>query len=115
MNRSCVRLQVCAVRGKLQRIHVIVCTYSEAAETVEACVARLLAAPLPVYAERTVYVADDGHAKPEGPRKRAFVERMRAAGAPQAPPQQPANRLLCCGTDGGLCGKRDVLCRRKLK
>ena len=74
-------LQVCDERGKLQRIHCIVCTYSEEAATVEQCVRRLLAAPLPVYAERTVFVADDGHSKPEGPKKRAFVEALQAQGA----------------------------------
>jgi hypothetical protein len=74
-------LQVCRARGKLQRIHCIVCTYSEDAATVERCVQHLLASPLPVYAELTVYVADDGHAKPQGPAKRAFVERLQAEGA----------------------------------
>eukprot|EP00892_Ulva_mutabilis_P010707 jgi/Ulvmu1/8008/UM004_0244.1 len=67
-------------KGILQRIHVIVCTYAEPAATVERCVQHLLDSPLPVYAERIVWVADDGHALPEGAGKRAFVERMRAQG-----------------------------------
>lgn len=79
--RCCCRVQIVAQKGTLQRIHVIVCTYGEDASTVEACVQHLLDAPLPVYAERTIYVADDGHAKPQGPLKAKFVQRMRSEGA----------------------------------
>lgn len=111
-------VQVCEARGKLQHIHCIVCTYSEAAATVELCVQRLLDAALPVYADLTVYVADDGHAKPEGPRKRAFVERMRAEGALSSPhradcehqsavrrsrAQVPADTTTCCVQAAAWC------------
>ncbi len=74
------RVQEAKHRGPLQRLHVIVCTYSEDASTVEACVRALVDAPLPVYAERTIYVADDGHKNAEGPKKRAFVDKMRQQG-----------------------------------
>ena len=59
---------------------MIVCTYAEDAATVEKCVVHLLEATLPVYATRTIWVADDGHMKPSGPGKRASCEKLAAAG-----------------------------------
>lgn len=67
-------------KGTLQNIHVIVCTYAEDAATVEKCVVHLLEATLPVYATRTIWVADDGHMKASGPGKRASCEKLASAG-----------------------------------
>lgn len=47
---------------------------------VRECVVRLLAAPEPLDMEKYIYVCDDGHAKPEGPRKKAIVEEFRMLG-----------------------------------
>lgn len=89
-------VQVVQEKGLLQRIHVIVCTYSEPPATVERCVQHLLDSTLPVYAERVIWVADDGHDRPEGAGKRAFVERMRAQGPPPPP--------LACMRTNHTCG-----------
>ena len=48
---------------------------------VRECVLRLLCAPEPAYMEKYIYVCDDGHAKPQGPQKRAAVGALRALGA----------------------------------
>lgn len=89
-------VQVVQEKGLLQRIHVIVCTYSEPPATVERCVQHLLDSTLPVYAERVIWVADDGHDRPEGAGKRAFVERMRVQGPPPPP--------LACMRTNHTCG-----------
>lgn len=67
--------------GTKQTVHVLVCTYNETAELVRECVLRLLIAPEPIYMEKIIYVCDDGHAKAEGPKKRAMVEQLQALGA----------------------------------
>jgi hypothetical protein len=67
--------------GIRQTVHVLVTTYTEPAETVRECVIRCLVAPEPVYMEKHIYVCDDGHAKSEGPKKRAMVEELRVLGA----------------------------------
>ena len=64
-----------------QTVHVCVTTYGEAAEMVRECLLRLLAAPEPLDMEKILYVCDDGHAKAEGPKKRAVVDQLRALGA----------------------------------
>lgn len=71
-----------AARGVTQTVHVLVTTYGEAAEMVRECVVRLLAAPEPLDMEKYIYVCDDGHAKSEGPKKKAVVEELRTLGAP---------------------------------
>lgn len=73
-------LQEVRVHGVTQTVHVMVTTYGEAAEMVRECVIRLLAAPEPVYMEKYIYICDDGHAKSEGPKKRAVVEDLRTLG-----------------------------------
>jgi hypothetical protein len=67
--------------GVTQTVHVCVTTYGESAEMVRECLIRLLAAPEPLDMEKYLYVCDDGHAKPEGPKKRAVVEELRTLGA----------------------------------
>jgi hypothetical protein len=74
-------LQDVRVSGVTQTVHVMVTTYGEAAEMIRECLIRLLAAPEPVYMEKFIYVCDDGHAKPEGPKKRQVVEELRVLGA----------------------------------
>lgn len=65
----------------LQRIHVMVVTYKEPVETVECTLMHILAAPVPPYAVKYVYVGDDGALFEEGKAKRAMVERLQEAGA----------------------------------
>lgn len=67
-------------RGMRETVHVLVCTYTEPAATVRECVLRLLVAPEPIYMEKMIYVCDDGHAKSEGPKKKAIVEELRILG-----------------------------------
>jgi hypothetical protein len=74
--------------GVTQTVHVCVTTYGESAEMIRECVIRLLAAPEPLDMEKYIYVCDDGHAKPEGPKKQVVVEELRALGG--------QNQLLCC-------------------
>eukprot|EP00892_Ulva_mutabilis_P012255 jgi/Ulvmu1/9401/UM051_0029.1 len=69
-----------AANGTKQTVHVCVCTYNETAELVREGVIRLLVAPEPIYMEKIIYVCDDGHAKAEGPKKRAMVEQLQALG-----------------------------------
>jgi hypothetical protein len=69
-----------AMHGVRQTVHVLVTTYTEPAYTVRECVIRCLVAPEPVYMEKHIYVCDDGHAKSEGPKKRAMVEELRVLG-----------------------------------
>jgi glycosyltransferase involved in cell wall biosynthesis len=57
------RLQIVSTRGKLQRINVVVCTYNESVETVKKCIKHLLDAGTPTYAEKVIYVGDDGAKK----------------------------------------------------
>jgi hypothetical protein len=76
-----MHLQEVRVEGITQTVHVMVTTYGEAAEMIRECVIRLLAAPEPVYMEKFIYVCDDGHAKPEGPKKRRVVDELRILGA----------------------------------
>ena len=59
----------------------MITTYTEPADTVRECLIRLLVAPEPVYMEKVLYVCDDGHAKSEGPKKRAMVDELRVLGA----------------------------------
>jgi cellulose synthase/poly-beta-1,6-N-acetylglucosamine synthase-like glycosyltransferase len=73
-------LQDVEAKGVTQTVHVLVTTYGEAAEMVRECVVRLLAAPEPIDMEKYIYVCDDGHAKPEGPKKKAVVEELRTIG-----------------------------------
>ena len=63
-----------------QTLHVIVTTYTEPLAMVCECVTRLLVAPEPLYCEKTVYVCDDGHAKPGGPDKREMVAQLHHMG-----------------------------------
>lgn len=78
---AALRLQDVLANGTKQTVHVLVCTYNETAELVRECVLRLLIAPEPIYMEKIIYVCDDGHAKSEGPKKRAMVEQLQALGA----------------------------------
>ena len=64
-----------------ETVHVLITTYTGPAETVRECVLRLIVAPEPVYMEKQIYVCDDGHAKSEGPKKRAMIEELRILGA----------------------------------
>jgi hypothetical protein len=66
-------------------VHVLVTTYGEGAEMVRECLIRLLTAPEPIDMEKSIYVCDDGHAKPEGAKKRTVVEELRTLGVPPAP------------------------------
>ena len=77
------RLQDVSARGVTQTVHVMVATYGESAELVRECLLRLLAAPEPLDMEKYLYVCDDGHAKAEGPKKRAVVEELRELGVGQ--------------------------------
>lgn len=70
-----------AKHGVCQTVHVLVTTYTEPADTVKECVIRCLVSPEPIYMEKYIYVCDDGHAKSEGPKKRAMVEELRVLGA----------------------------------
>jgi hypothetical protein len=69
-----------AMNGVRQTVHVLITTYTEPAYTVRECVVRCLVAPEPIYMEKQIYVCDDGHAKSEGPKKRAMVEELRVLG-----------------------------------
>ena len=73
-------MQEAATKGVKETVHVLITTYTEPAETVKECVLRLIVAPEPVYMEKQIYVCDDGHAKSEGPKKRAMVEELRILG-----------------------------------
>ena len=44
------------------------------------CIIRCLVAPEPAYMEKNIFLCDDGHAKTDGPRKRAMVEELRILG-----------------------------------
>ena len=68
-----------------QTVHVLITTYTEPAVTVKECVVRCLVSPEPIYMEKHIYVCDDGHAKSEGPRKRAMVEELRVLGVFDCP------------------------------
>lgn len=74
-------MQDVALNGVRQTMHVMITTYTEPADTVRECLIRLLVAPEPVYMEKVLYVCDDGHAKSEGPKKRAMVDELRVLGA----------------------------------
>lgn len=69
-----------SMNGVRQTVHVLITTYTEPAHTVKECVVRCLVSPEPIYMEKHIYVCDDGHAKSEGPRKRAMVEELRVLG-----------------------------------
>ena len=69
------------MNGVRETVHVLITTYTEPAVTVKECVVRCLVAPEPIYMEKHIYVCDDGHAKSEGPKKRAMVEDLRVLGA----------------------------------
>lgn len=75
-------MQDVSAKGVCETVHVLVTTYTEPEDTVRECVLRLIVAPEPVYMEKKIYVCDDGHAKSEGPKKRAMVEELRILGAP---------------------------------
>jgi hypothetical protein len=75
-------VQEVAQNGVSHTVHVLVTTYGEGAEMVRECVIRLLVAPEPIDMEKYIYICDDGHAKPEGAKKRALVEELRTLGAP---------------------------------
>ena len=73
-------MQTVKQKGMTQTVHVLIATYTEPAVTVRECVLRLLVAPEPIYMEKMIYVCDDGHAKSEGPKKKAMVEELRILG-----------------------------------
>ena len=73
-------MQAVKQKGMSQTVHVLIATYTEPAVTVRECVLRLLVAPEPIYMEKMIYVCDDGHAKSEGPKKKAMVEELRILG-----------------------------------
>ena len=73
-------MQAVQQTGVTQTVHVCVTTYGESAELVRECLVRLIAAPEPLDMEKYLYVCDDGHAKPEGPKKRAVVDELRTLG-----------------------------------
>lgn len=75
------RMQEAAESGPRQTIHVLVTAYSEPADMVREGVLRLLVAPAPVYTNKIIYLCDDGSSGPEGPRKRAVVDKLRELGA----------------------------------
>jgi cellulose synthase/poly-beta-1,6-N-acetylglucosamine synthase-like glycosyltransferase len=87
-----VAAQISDKKGKLQKINVMVCTYNEPMETVEACVRHILEAEAPVYAEKVVYIGDDGAKKKFqcSEDKRVMVERFNAS----APSITVASRAL---------------------
>jgi hypothetical protein len=74
-------LQIVNEKGKLQMINVMVCTYNEDMETVQACVQHLLDSPEPVYCHKHIYIGDDGAKKkfPCSEEKRQMVERFNAS------------------------------------
>lgn len=92
------RMQDVAIGGVRQTVHVMITTYTEPADTVRECLIRLLVAPEPVYMEKVLYVCDDGHAKSEGPRKRAMVEELRVLGTTHLPIAVPV-MLFCMRQD----------------
>jgi hypothetical protein len=69
-----------ARHGVHQTVHVLITTYTEPAYVVRECVIRCLVSPEPIYMEKNIYVCDDGHAKSEGPKKRAMVDELRVLG-----------------------------------
>lgn len=74
--------QIVKKHGALQRINIMVCTYSEPMETVQSCVQALLDAPVPVYAQKVIYVGDDGAKKafPVSAQKMRMCEKFRSRG-----------------------------------
>lgn len=107
-----------------QSVHVLITTYTEPVETVRCapgsafcilycqftglisgytsatstvfreCVIRCLVAPEPSYMEKNIFVCDDGHAKTDGPKKRAMVEELRILGTFLPCEKLKRNKLL---------------------
>ena len=101
-------LQIVAKKGKLQRIHIMVCTYSEPVETVEACVQEILDSVAPCYTEKFIYLGDDGASIPKyadvSSGKLDMVRRLREKGFAPTP-------LFCllCSCSPSLAVNADVL------
>lgn len=91
-------LQIVNEKGKLQKINVMVCTYNEDMETVQACVQHLLDSPEPVYCSKHIYIGDDGAKKkfPCSEEKRQMVERFRASACLPLPNAIDSKALVRC-------------------
>lgn len=77
-------MQIVSQKGKLQKVNVMVCTYNEPMETVRECVQYLLDSPAPVYADKHIYIGDDGAKKKFecSDQKRQMVDEFRRRALP---------------------------------
>ena len=104
-------LQIVIKKGKLQRIHIMVCTYSEPVETVEMCVRKIINSTTPCYAEKLIYIGDDGASVPKykeiADGKLAFVKKMHEEGVTLAIVNCVANLIH---TATWNCGSTRMCC-----
>jgi hypothetical protein len=101
-------MQAVKQKGMSQTVHVLIATYTEPAVTVRECVLRLLVAPEPIYMEKMIYICDDGHAKSEGPKKKAMVEELRILGL--SPALRLSSTLRRSLFSVSLCYRRHSAC-----